>query len=80
MIYFDNPKIPDEESAKQEAEKNFENYLQGYTNAEVIVKLQGCWDATRSKTVAQHSLSALKQLVLSDKSITGNSSSPWLPL
>lgn len=74
MASFNNPKTLDEESAKEEAKKNFENDLQGYTNAEVVVKLQG-WDATCTKTVAQHSLSALKRLVLSDKSITGNTSS-----
>lgn len=62
--------IPDEESAKEEARRDIEYGLRGYTNAEVVVKLQG-WDATYTKTVAQASLSALKRLVLSDKNITG---------
>lgn len=44
--------------------------LQGYSNAEVVVKLAG-WDPTYSKPVAQAALSALKQLILSDKNLTG---------
>lgn len=44
--------------------------LRGYSNAEVVVKLAG-WDPTYSKKVAQAALSALKQLILSDKNLTG---------
>lgn len=41
-----------------------------YSNAEVVVKLQG-WDDAHSKAVAQAALSALKQLILSDKNLPG---------
>lgn len=41
-----------------------------YSNAEVVVKLQG-WDNAHSKAVAQAALSALKQLILSDKNLPG---------
>lgn len=64
--------ISDEESAKEEAMKKIKDGLEGYTNAEVVVKLGG-WDATYSKTAAQASLSALKRLVLSDKNLPGAS-------
>lgn len=63
--------IPDEESAKEEARKNMEDGHDGYTNAEVVVKLGGDWDATYTKTAAQASLSALKRLLLSEKNLTG---------
>lgn len=42
----------------------------GYSNADAVVKLQG-WDTDHTKSVAQASLSALKQLVLSDKKLPG---------
>ncbi|KAL1548018.1 putative inactive shikimate kinase like 2, chloroplastic [Salvia divinorum] len=72
-IWLSQSEATDEESAKEEARKDIEDGLRGYTNAEVVVKLQG-WDATYTKTVAQASLSALKRLVLSDKNITGKKS------
>ncbi|KAL0318269.1 UNVERIFIED_CONTAM: putative inactive shikimate kinase like 2, chloroplastic [Sesamum calycinum] len=72
-VWLSQSEAADEESAKEEAKKNIRDGLQGYTNAEVVVKLQG-WDATYSKTVAQASLSALKRLVLSDKDLTGRKS------
>lgn len=38
----------------------------------MVVKLHG-WDADHAKAVAQASLSALKQLIMSDKKLPGNS-------
>lgn len=72
-VWLSQSQAEDEESAKEEARKNIEGGLQGYTNAEVVVKIGG-WDATYTKTVAQASLSALKLLVLSDKDLTGRKS------
>ncbi|KAK4420329.1 putative inactive shikimate kinase like 2, chloroplastic [Sesamum alatum] len=72
-VWLSQSEASDEESAKEEAKKNIQDGLQGYTNAEVVVKLQG-WDPTYSKTVAQASLSALKRLLLSDKNLTGRKS------
>lgn len=60
--------MADEASAKEEAKKHIEERSVGYSNAEVVIKLQG-WDANHSKTVAQASLRALKQLVQSDKQL-----------
>ncbi|KAK6119506.1 hypothetical protein DH2020_046748 [Rehmannia glutinosa] len=57
----------DEGSAKEEAKKNMEDGVEGYSNAEVVVKLGG-WDATYSKVVAQASLGALKRLLFARKS------------
>lgn len=65
--YFDST---DEDSARAEAKKNIQQGLQGYSNAEVVVKLGG-WDASYSKAVAQASLSALRRLILSDKKLPG---------
>ncbi|XP_073134031.1 probable inactive shikimate kinase like 2, chloroplastic isoform X3 [Henckelia pumila] len=58
----------DEMSATEEARRHIRDGLQGYANAEVVVKLGG-WDANYSKNVAQASLSALKRLILSDKNL-----------
>lgn len=41
-----------------------------YTNADVIVKIGG-WDKDHTRDVAQGCLSALKQLTLSDKNLSG---------
>ena len=60
----------DEASARDEATRHFEDGVQGFSNAEVVVKLGG-WDANYSKTVAQASLSALKRLILSDRKLPG---------
>ncbi|CAA2979962.1 probable inactive shikimate kinase like 2, chloroplastic [Olea europaea subsp. europaea] len=62
-----------EESAKEETRRHLQDGLQGYSNAEVVVKLGG-WDANYSKGVAQASLSALKHLILSDKNLPGKKS------
>lgn len=42
----------------------------GYSNADTVIKLQGR-SADNAKSVAQASLSALKQLILSDKELPG---------
>lgn len=63
--------IADEDSAKEEARTNIQDGSQGYSNADVVVKLGG-WDADYSKRVAQASLSALKRLILSDKKLPGD--------
>lgn len=45
-------------------------FKMAYSKADVVVKLQG-WDADHAKSVAQASLSTLKQLILSDKKLPG---------
>jgi hypothetical protein len=60
----------DEDSAKEEARRQMQDARLGYSNADVVVKLQG-WDTDHTKSVAQASLSALKKLVLSDKKLPG---------
>lgn len=60
----------DEASAKEEARRHIQDGSLGYTNAEVVVKLGG-WDLKHATDVAQGCLSALKQLILSDKHLTG---------
>lgn len=70
----------DEDSAKEEARRNVQDGSQAYTNADVVVKLGG-WDPNYAKSVAQASLSALKQLILSDKKLPGTNNHaiqfPW---
>lgn len=61
---------PDEDSAKEEARRNIEDRRLAYSNADVVVKVQG-WDAGNAQSVAQACLSALKQLILSDKKLPG---------
>ncbi|KAJ6347761.1 hypothetical protein OIU76_004282 [Salix suchowensis] len=63
----------DEDSAKEEARMNVKDRSVAYSNADVVVKLQG-WDSDHAKSVAQASLSALKQLILSDKKLPGKKS------
>lgn len=41
-----------------------------YTNADVVIKLGG-WDSSEAQVVAKACLSALKQLTLTDKQLTG---------
>lgn len=64
------PSVSDEESAKQESRRHIEDGSLGYTNADVVVKIQG-WNNDHVKSVAQASLGALKQLILSDKDLPG---------
>jgi hypothetical protein len=60
----------DEDSAREETHRNVKDRITAYTNADVVVKLQG-WDPAYAKSVAQGCLSALKQLILSDKKLPG---------
>ena len=60
----------DEAAAKEEARINIQSGSNGFSNADVVVKVSG-WDSDYSKTVAQATLSALKQLILSDKKLPG---------
>uniref|UniRef100_A0A7N1A5P7 CS domain-containing protein n=1 Tax=Kalanchoe fedtschenkoi TaxID=63787 RepID=A0A7N1A5P7_KALFE len=73
-VWLSKSDAADEASAKEEARRSFQDSGLGYSNADVVVKLQG-WDADHAKPVAQAALSALKQLVLSDKKLTGNRAS-----
>ncbi|KAL2545450.1 putative inactive shikimate kinase like 2 [Forsythia ovata] len=72
-IWLSQSEATDEEEAQEEARRHFQNGLQGYSNAEVVVKLGG-WNANYSKAVAQASLSALKRLILSDRNLPGKKS------
>ncbi|KAA3475580.1 putative inactive shikimate kinase like 2, chloroplastic [Gossypium australe] len=72
-IWLSQTEATDEDSAKEEARRHIEDGNVGYTNADVVVKLEG-WDADHAKSVAQASLSALKHLVLSDKKLPGKKS------
>ncbi|KAJ9152435.1 hypothetical protein P3X46_026001 [Hevea brasiliensis] len=63
----------DEDLAKEETRRYIQDGSLAYMNADVIVKVQG-WDADHVKSVAQASLSALKQLILSDKKLPGKKS------
>lgn len=72
-IWLSQSEATDEDSARAEAKRNIQQGLQGYSNAEVVVKLGG-WDASYSKAVAQASLTALKRLILSDKKLPGKKS------
>ncbi|XP_059444859.1 probable inactive shikimate kinase like 2, chloroplastic [Corylus avellana] len=72
-VWLSHTEATDEDSAKEEAKRQMQDARLGYSNADVVVKLQG-WDTDHAKTVAQGSLSALKQLVLSDKKLAGKKS------
>ncbi|CDP18550.1 unnamed protein product [Coffea canephora] len=72
-VWLSQTEATDEASARDEATRHFEDGEQGFSNAEVVVKLGG-WDANYSKTVAQASLSALKRLILSDRKLPGKKS------
>ncbi|XP_050219748.1 probable inactive shikimate kinase like 2, chloroplastic [Mercurialis annua] len=52
--------------AKEDGKRRIQ---EGYSNADVAVKIEG-WSADNVKSAAQASLSALKQLILSDKKLT----------
>lgn len=72
-VWVSQTEAIDENSAKEEARKHFRDGSLGYSNAEVVIKLQG-WDPDHAKSVAQASLSALKRLILSDKELPGKKS------
>ncbi|XWS62203.1 hypothetical protein CRYUN_Cryun07bG0190700 [Craigia yunnanensis] len=72
-VWLSQTEAIDEDSAKEEARRHIQDGSVGYSNADVVVKLQG-WDSDHAKSVAQASLSALKQLILSDKKLPGKKS------
>ncbi|KAA8525843.1 hypothetical protein F0562_007698 [Nyssa sinensis] len=72
-VWLSQSEATDENSAKEEAKRHIQDGSQAYSNADVVVKLGG-WDPDYSKSVAQASLSALKQLILSDKKLPGKKS------
>uniref|UniRef100_A0A2P2KEW6 Uncharacterized protein n=1 Tax=Rhizophora mucronata TaxID=61149 RepID=A0A2P2KEW6_RHIMU len=67
-VWLSQTEAMDEHSAKEEARRHIQDGNLAYTNADVVVKLHG-WDAAHAKSVAQASLSAIKQLILSDKKL-----------
>ncbi|XP_020978418.1 probable inactive shikimate kinase like 2, chloroplastic isoform X1 [Arachis ipaensis] len=72
-VWLSQTEAKDEDSAKEETHKSVRDGSTAYTNADVVVKLQG-WDPAYAKSVAQACLSALKQLILSDKKLPGKKS------
>ncbi|KAL4557371.1 hypothetical protein LXL04_035547 [Taraxacum kok-saghyz] len=70
-VWLSQSDAKDEEAAKEEARMNVEGGGGGgFGNADVVVKIGG-WDSDYSKAVAQATLSALKQLILSNKKLPG---------
>ncbi|KAG8638029.1 hypothetical protein MANES_15G185701v8 [Manihot esculenta] len=69
-VFLSQTEAIDGDLAKEEARRQVQDGSLAYTNADVVVKIQG-WDADHAKSVAQASLSALKQLILSDKKLPG---------
>ncbi|XAR70666.1 hypothetical protein NMG60_11027591 [Bertholletia excelsa] len=72
-VWLSQSEATDEDAAKEEARRNVQDGSQAYSNADVVVKLGG-WDPSYAKSVAQGSLSALKQLILSDRKLPGKKS------
>ncbi|XP_077234936.1 shikimate kinase like 2 [Tasmannia lanceolata] len=72
-IWLSQSEATDEASAKEEARRHIQDGKQGYSNADVVVKLGG-WDSEFAQAVAESCLSALKQLILSDKKLPGKKS------
>ncbi|KAM1236368.1 hypothetical protein ACFX2I_037394 [Malus domestica] len=72
-VWVSQTEATDEDSAKEEARSHIKDGSLAYSNADVVVKLQG-WDAVHAKSVAQGCLSALKQLILSDKKLPSKKS------
>lgn len=72
-VWLSESEATEEDSAKEEAKKQVHDGSQAYSKADVVVKF-GNWDANYAKAIAQASLSALKQLILSDKKLAGKKS------
>lgn len=72
-VWLSQSEAADEVSAKEEARKQVYHGYESYSKADVVVKFDS-WDACHAKAVAQASLSALKQLILSDKKLPGKKS------
>ncbi|KAF9625073.1 hypothetical protein IFM89_017876, partial [Coptis chinensis] len=69
-IWLSPSETTDDIRAKEEARRQIENGSGAYSNADVVVKMRG-WDHHHAQTVAQACLSALKKLILSDKTLPG---------
>lgn len=67
-VWLSQTEAIDEDSAKEEARKHVQDGRLAYSKADVVVKFPG-WDADHAQSLAQASLSALKQLILSDKKL-----------
>lgn len=72
-VWLSQSNATDEDSAKEEARRQVHEGNKAYAKADVVIKLSG-WDNDHVKPVAQASLSALKQLILSDKKLPGKKS------
>ncbi|KAL5551058.1 hypothetical protein UlMin_001234 [Ulmus minor] len=72
-VWLSQTEAIDESSAKEEARRHVQDSRVAYSNADVVVKFQG-WDPDHAKSLAQACLSALKQLLLSDKKLPGKKS------
>ncbi|XP_042389421.1 probable inactive shikimate kinase like 2, chloroplastic isoform X1 [Zingiber officinale] len=72
-VWLSISEAQDEASAKEETRRHIQDGSLAYSNADVVMKLGG-WDSDRARVVAQACLSALKQLTLSDKQLTGKKS------
>ncbi|OVA02872.1 Shikimate kinase/Threonine synthase-like 1 [Macleaya cordata] len=69
-IWLSQSEATDEDSAKEEVQRDIQDGSKAYSNAEVVVKI-GEWDPTLAQPVAQACLSALKRLILADKKLPG---------
>nr|XP_009389081.1 PREDICTED: probable inactive shikimate kinase like 2, chloroplastic [Musa acuminata subsp. malaccensis] len=72
-VWLSISEAADEASAKEEARRHVQDGRLAYSNADIVMKLGG-WEPDQSRVVAQACLSALKQLTLSDKQLTGKKS------
>lgn len=72
-VWLSQTEAIDEDSAKEEARKHVQDGRLAYSKADVVVKFPG-WDADHAQSLAQASLSALKQLILSDKKLPSKKS------
>lgn len=67
-VWLSQTEAMDEDSAKEEARKHIQDGRLAYSKADVVVKFPG-WDVDHAQSLAEASLSALKQLILSDKKL-----------
>ncbi|ERN15548.1 hypothetical protein AMTR_s00048p00123660 [Amborella trichopoda] len=70
-VWLSRSQALDEASAKDEALREKQEGSQAYSNADVVVKLGG-WEPEHARLAAQACLSALKQLILTDKKLPGS--------
>ncbi|XP_078442028.1 shikimate kinase like 2 [Wolffia australiana] len=67
-VWLSQTEAGDEDSAKDEVRQEVQMGQSGYSNADLVVKFAG-WEPGCAQDLAQASLSALKQLILSDKQL-----------